>query len=273
MLRRAIIVLLLGVFSASVYADKASLKLYVFDCGSIRMPSVEAFSVKDTETDVRELVVPCYIVEHEKGLLLWDGGLPSGLAENKGYDENGSRLDKTFAEQIKALNLDMHSFDYVAFSHFHYDHIGVANEVKDAVLLIQKEEYEAAFTNEEIFEHFQPPLYAGLRELELKVLKGDYDVFGDGSVEIISAPGHTPGHQVLYLDLPNYGPLVLSGDLYHFRISRSERRVPTFNYDAQASLKSMDKVEALLKKRNAKFWIEHERELFDTLKKAPAFYN
>ena len=129
MLRRTFSVFIFTLLSVSSLADNSGLKLYIFNCGSIKMPSVEAFGIKDSETEVRELVVPCYIIEHKNGRLLWDGGLPSSVADKEGYDENGGRLDTTFAEQIKALNLDMGSFDYVSFSHFHYDHIGIANEI------------------------------------------------------------------------------------------------------------------------------------------------
>lgn len=273
MFRKTVSAFIFVVFSLSTYAEGSGLKLYVFNCGSIKMPSVEAFGIKDSETDVRELVVPCYIIEHAKGRLLWDGGLPSSVADNDGYDENGGRIDKTFAEQIKALNLNMGSFDFVSFSHFHYDHIGIANEISGAKLIIQKPEYEAAFAEKVTVPYFSPELYSGLKDAEATIIEGDYDVFGDGSVQLISAYGHTPGHQVLYLDLPNYGPLILSGDLYHFRLSRTDRRVPSFNYDAEMSLKAMDKVEGLIVERKAEFWIEHDMALFKTLKTAPAYYD
>ena len=254
-------------------AKDSPLKLYVFDCGMLRFPTVEAFGIANDETDVRELIVPCYIVEHEKGRLLWDGGLPSNVADHEGWDEGGQRLDKTFAEQIKGMGLTMSSFDFAAFSHMHYDHVGVANEVRGATLLIQKAEYDAAFAEKMTIEYFDPALYNGLKDSKKKILQGDHDVFGDGSVQIISAYGHTPGHQVLFLDLPNYGPLVLSGDLYHFRISRRERKVPQFNFDKEMTLKAMTKVENFVKAKKADFWIEHDLAGFKKLKKAPQYYD
>jgi len=269
-----IIIGVCGTFSSS-YAKhhiKPALKLYVFDCGMLTFPTVDMFSISNDETDVRELIVPCYIIEHEKGRLLWDGGLPSSVADHKGYDETGQRLDKTFAEQIRPLGLTMDSFDYVAFSHMHYDHVGVANEVTGATLLIQKAEYEAAFADKITIEFFQPELYNNLNNEKVQVIEGNYDVFGDGSVQIVSAYGHTPGHQVLFLDLPKFGPLVLSGDLYHFRISRREKRVPQFNFDADMTLKAMDKVEKFVKNKKAVFWIEHDYARFKELKVAPEFY-
>ena len=250
-----------------------SLKLYVFECGRLRFDTVERFSIADDETDVRELVVPCYVVDHPGGTLLWDGGLPSSAAETEGWSDNGQRLDRTFAEQLAEydLGVDLGSFDYVAFSHIHFDHVGVAGELTGGAWLVQQGDLDAAFPEGPGAEAAEP-LLDNMRNLERMVLEGDHDVFGDGRVRIISAPGHTPGHQVLFLDLAETGPLVLSGDLYHFRLSRAERRVPTFNFDAEMTLESMERVEAFVAERNATFWIEHDLALFETLQTAPAFY-
>ena len=116
-------------------------------------------------------------------------------------------------------------------------------------------------------------MYSEIQSSDRITLNGDHDVFGDGSVKIISAPGHTPGHSALYLELENFGPLILSGDLYHFEASRELRATPVFNTDAEESRRSMDKVEALIEETGATFWIEHNKALADTLNMAPAFYN
>ena len=239
----------------------------------MRFDTVERFSIADDETDVRELIVPCYVVDHPAGTLLWDGGLPSAVAENDGWGDNNQRLDRTFAEQLAEydLGVDLGSFDYVAFSHIHFDHVGVAGELTGGTWLVQQGDLDAAFPEGPGAEAAEP-LLDNMRNLERMVLDGDHDVFGDGRVQIISAPGHTPGHQVLFLDLAETGPLVLSGDLYHFRLSREERRVPTFNFDAEMTLESMEKVETFVAERNAAFWIEHDLALFETLRTAPAFY-
>jgi len=254
---------------------KSSLKLYIFDCGMLRFDSIESFSVSDDETDIRDFVVPCYVVEHENGRLLWDGGLPSKTADVDGWQGKGmmSRLDRTFSEQLPEIGLDMSSFDYAAYSHMHFDHVGVANEVVGATLIIQQDEYDAAFADEITVPGFDPTLYDNLKDAERIFIDGDHDVFGDGRVRIISAPGHTPGHQVLFVELENSGPVVLSGDLYHLAISRQDRRVPAFNVDKAMTLASMDRVEALVAETGATFWIEHELALFEQLNKAPAYYD
>ena len=258
---------------------ESSLKLYVFDCGRLRFDTVTNFGINDDETEVRELVVPCYVVDHPDGRLLWDGGLPSSIRyDDEGKDENGwvgnAKLQRTLAEQIASgeLDFDLSSLDYMAFSHIHYDHVGVANEISGATWLVQRGDYEAAFADPITVPAVQPELLTNLRDVDRLILDGDHDVFGDGRVRLISAPGHTPGHQVLFLDLEWAGPLVLSGDLYHFRISRTDRRVPVFNVDPEMSLQSMDRVEAFVAEQEAMFWIEHDLDLFQTLQTAPRYY-
>jgi glyoxylase-like metal-dependent hydrolase (beta-lactamase superfamily II) len=254
---------------------QSAVKLYVFDCGMLRFESIEDFSIADDETDIRDLIVPCYVVEHEKGRLLWDGGLPSKTADVDGWHGEGmlARLDRTFSEQLPAIGLDMSSFDYAAFSHMHFDHVGIANEVNGATLIIQKTEYDATFADEVTVPGVDPTLYDSLKDAERILIEGDHDVFEDGRVRIISAPGHTPGHQVLFIDLENTGPVVLSGDLYHFAISRQDRRVPGFNVDRAMTLASMDRVEALVEETGATLWIEHELAFFEQLNTAPEYYD
>ena len=250
-------------------------RLYVFDCGMLRFESLEGFSIANDETDVRDVIVPCYVIRHKGKSMLWDGGLPSSVADVAGWQGEGmqARLDRTLAEQLPGIGLDMNSFDYAVYSHAHFDHVGVANEVVGATLIIQQTEYDALFNSDSAIPAVDMTLVESLRDAERVVINGDHDVFGDGRVRIISTPGHTPGHQSLLIELENTGPIILSGDLYHFPISRSDRRVPTFNYDAEETLASMDLMEKLVEETGATLWIEHELALFETLKKAPEYYD
>jgi N-acyl homoserine lactone hydrolase len=256
-------------------AADATVKLYVFDCGRLRLASIEIFSVSGDETDVRDMIVPCYMIEHDKGRLLWDGGLPSSTADVAGWqgERVQMRLDRTLSEQLAAMSLNMSSFDYVAYSHMHFDHVGVADEVDTAVLLMQQADYDAQFLQGLSPLKVDPALFKKLENSQKLLLNGDHDVFGDGRVRIISAPGHTPGHQVLLVDLKNTGPILIAGDLYHFALSRKERRVPKFNFDADMTLASMNRVEALVGETGATLWIEHELALFEQLKHAPSYYD
>ena len=118
---------------------------------------------------------------------------------------------------------------------------------------------------------FEPELYNEIPESDIIVVDGEHDVFGDGRVRLLPAPGHTLGHQVLFLDLPETGPIVLSGDLYVFRVAREERRVFPFDADAAQSLKSMERIEKFLEETGAELWIGHELARFEQLKKPPQY--
>ncbi len=255
----------------------ASVKLYVFDCGVIGADDIRMFNLSNDETPVRELFVPCYLIEHPEGRMLWDGGLPLAMAgQGKIVDEAEPgvyhQYERSLIDQLAAMDLTPADIDLIAFSHMHYDHVGAANVFTASKHLIQDAEYQSAFVDGNN-PFFQADLYMGIADNERQVLSGDHDVFGDGSVTLVSAPGHTPGHQVLLLRLENLGNLVLSGDLYHFRKSRDLRRAPTFNYDAEQTFAAMDKVEALIKTENATLWIEHDKALAETLDLAPAYYD
>ena len=260
-------------------SDTTGPKLFVFDCGRIRLPNIEAFNLQETDTNVRELSAPCYVVDHAKGQLLWDAGLPSEVAAAEGWvvrpDGLANTLDETLASQMQRMSLgfDMDTFEYVAFSHIHWDHVGASNDVTSGTWLVQQGDYDAAHAEGNMrVPAVQPELLVGIKERPTQVLSGDHDVFGDGTVQLIAADGHTPGHQVLFVDLAETGPVVLSGDLYHFQFSRVNRVVPLFNVDAERTLQSMDKVEALVTMMGADFWLQHDASLFESQQKAPGFY-
>jgi len=255
-------------------AAHAGPKLYVFDCGMLYLDDVVPFGLAAEETPVRALFVPCYLVRHADGLLFWDGGLPLSVAAAEGrvaVDGGSMSYARSILDQLANLGISPADIHYAAFSHLHFDHVGAANALALAGVdvLMQKAEWQTAFESKG---YVDTTLIDGLREAGPTIIDGDHDVFGDGSVQLIHTPGHTPGHQALLVHLDETGPVLLSGDLYHFRESRALRRAPVFNHDAAQTFASMDKVEALLQAQGATLWIEHDKALADTLRKAPAYY-
>ncbi|MEM1436726.1 MAG: N-acyl homoserine lactonase family protein [Pseudomonadota bacterium] len=251
-------------------------RLYVIDCGRIELTSVDAFGLTNKQTPVRSLFVPCYLIEHAEGRLLFDLGLPLDIAgKGKVEYQPGAYMqqDLDLAAQLNTLGLTPDDIDLISISHAHFDHVGAANAFPNARVVLQRAEYEAAFVQPEAFQVYVPELYAGLRSSEFQLLDGDHDLFGDGSVQFVATPGHTPGHQALLVNLQTYGPILLSGDLYHFAESRALQSVPVFNTDRAQTLASMKKVEQLLQTTGATLWIEHNLVLAASLEQAPAYYD
>ena len=266
-------ILVLSLIFMSCQATASGPKLYIFDCGLIELDSLEMFNLRDTESPVRQMFVPCYLIEHERGRLLFDGGLPKNIADSDGpvAIEGGSlSYDRWIVDQLDDIGLKPSDIDYATYSHLHFDHAGAANAFASSQVIMQRKEWDAAMASGGEF--VDQALIHGLTEASISFIDGDYDVFGDGSVRLIFAPGHTPGHQLLMINLEKTGQLLISGDLYHTRANRSLRRAPVFNVDPSQTYESMDRVENLLQETGATLWIEHDKELADSLKKAPNFY-
>ncbi len=251
----------------------AQLTLYVLNCGRIQIKDMSMFTPGENEGREMDGANTCYVVSHPSGgTLVWDTGLPDALAELPDGQEDeafGVRLDRTLASQLAELDLAPGSVDYIALSHLHFDHSGNANAFAGVTWLVQAPEFEAAFGPEPQAYGFDPSSYGEL-EATAMILEGEHDVFGDGSVTLIPAPGHTPGHQVLLVDLPETGPVLLSGDLWHMQYNRDNRGVPSFNWDADVTLASMDKIEGVLAETGARLIIQHDPTHVDGLPYAPS---
>jgi glyoxylase-like metal-dependent hydrolase (beta-lactamase superfamily II) len=257
-------------------AEKPPIALTVFDCGEILVKNLGELISPGIDVGVsRSFFVPCYLIEHPEGRLIWDAGLTDALAKfgDAGHTSGDggfvSTVKRTLAAQLEEIGVDPADVEYVAFSHVHFDHTGNGNLFTNARWLVQQADFEAAFA-EDAREHFyDPDTYDELKDRAV-LLNGDHDLFGDGSVLLLSTPGHTPGHQVLALELRNRGRLLLSGDLWHTSKNRAGRVVPAFNFDAVQTLASMQRVEAYLAETGAALWIEHERDTYPDVPLAPA---
>jgi len=217
----------------------------------------------------------CCLIVHPKGLLLWDTGLPDALATMPhGVIKQGFTfsVQKTLISQLREIGYKPNDIGLVGFSHMHLDHTGNANLFSHSVILMQKEERDAAFGLESDKYHFDPATYRMLRDSKFIELQGDYDVFGDGLVVVKRAIGHTPGHQMLYVKLPNTGGVLLSGDMVHSIDNWINKRVPSFNFSKELSVQAMKDADVFLKNQNAQLWIQHDLEQSLTTKHAPLYY-
>lgn len=237
---------------------KPEVKLYQLVGGSILVKKLEVFSQDTTYTgQSKQFTDAYYVISHPKGNLMWDAGLPEQLVIPEPYNEPSGvyRIQRpdSLANQLKSIGFTIDDFKYFAMSHSHFDHTGHANYLKDATLLIQENEYNA-----NLADTLQEKNAAMTALTNVKKINGDYDVFGDGTVVIKYMPGHTIGHQVLYVEVAGLDkPVLLTGDLYHFEENRENKGVPSFNYDVKQTLESMDKFEAFAKEKNATVIIQH----------------
>lgn len=251
-------------------------RLYVMECGEVTVKDISMFSPGHDKGKTKVLTDSCYIITHPKGIMFWDSGLSDGLIDKP---EGAAAFDgkmilkvkKTLASQLKEIGIDPKTVTVGAISHLHGDHTGNAMYYSNAKIYMQTPEYEVAFGEHPEKAGFNPETYKSLKG-NIEKISGDKDVFGDGTVVIKSTPGHTPGHQSLFVNLPKTGPIVLSGDLYHFTKNRTKKRVPSFNFDKDQTLKSMEALEAFTKEKKAQFWIQHDLEQNKTVMHSPKFY-
>jgi len=253
----------------------ATPRLYVFDCGSIKGLDPGMFHFKKEDLAGVDFVVPCYLVVHPKGTLMWDVGvIPDSAFKSDGapVTQGISTVTRPLKAQLAAIGYTPADITYLAHSHYHSDHTANSNDFAGATWLVQQAERDAMFADKPAG-IIQQASFSALKNSKTVLLHGDdYDVFGDGSVIIKSAPGHTPGHQVLFVKLQKTGPLLVAGDLYHYPEERFTDKTPTFEFNHEQSLASRKAMEDFLKQSGATLWIEHDTATFVKLKKAPEFY-
>lgn len=244
----------------------ATVTMYRMNGGSVLVNDLQIFSQGDLyEGEKKQFSNSYYVIEHPKGKLVWDTGLPNGLVGQEPFtspDGNFTVSRKaTTAAQFNALGLAPSEIDYLAFSHTHFDHTGGASAFKNATWLVQEQEYKYVKSDE--IKNTNPDQYNAVKDLsKVQILNGDHDVFGDGTVVIKALPGHTPGHSALYVNLTNEGPILLSGDLYHFNENRENKGIPSFNTSVEETKESFEAFEAFAKAKNAKIIIQHELDDF-----------
>ncbi|HUL66656.1 MAG TPA: N-acyl homoserine lactonase family protein [Burkholderiaceae bacterium] len=257
-------------FSASAAAAGGNVeRLYVLDCGVNQGKDQARWSPGVNEGKPIELSDNCYLIRHAKGLLLWDTGIPDAVAAMPDglVTANGAitqRRTKTLAAQLTEIGVKPSDIRYVAISHTHGDHVGNVALFPSSTILIQGAEYDWAMS--------QPTKPAFAADQKVDKLNGDKDVFGDGSVMILSTPGHTPGHQSLLVHLSKTGALVLSGDAVHFRDNWDNHRVPSMNVNRDQTLASMQRIAGVLKDQKAQLWINHDKPQSVQQRHAPEYY-
>ena len=250
-----------------------TLRLYVFENGSIKGLDPKLFNFTREELKEVDFTNTSYLIVHPKGTLMFD----SGAVEDSHFKGDGAPVTegimtatKPLLPQLAAAGYKPSDITFFAMSHYHSDHTANANAFAGATWIVQKAERDFMFSDKPQG-IVQPTHYSALKTAKTKTLNNeDLDVFGDGTVVVKSAPGHTPGHQVLFVKLPKTGPVLLAGDLYHYPEERTTGRVPTFEFNVDQSKASRAKMETFIKEQRAQLWIEHDIATHAKLPKSPA---
>ena len=269
---------------ASRAASVQAVRLFVLD-GGILESDPARYRLEREEVASQQLSVAAYLVVHPKGTLMWDTAaiaddswVPTGqpvlrhLVLSNGQDRRVT-ITAPLKTQLAAAGYEPTDITYLALSHNHWDHVANANEFVSATWLVPQSERDGLFPQGRA-DPPQPSTYAYLQNSRTTIIASDeHDVFGDGSVVIHSSPGHTPGHQVLYLKLARTGGVVLSGDLYHYPEERTLNRLPVADFDQEQTRRSRAALEVFLAQTGAQLWIQHDLVAHARLKKAPDYYD
>lgn len=242
---------------AAAQPARPSIEMWRLDCGEIRVTNLDVFS--DTYAYVgRQMTLTdsCYLIRNGDRYLLWDTGLPGELAGSSA-SEGPFRMSlrERVRDQLARIEVRPAQVTFVGVSHYHDDHIGQAADFPGATLLVGAADWEAIRGRPQTAARFGPWTEGQSRS---QPLRGDHDVFGDGSVVILAMPGHTPGHRTLLVRLPRTGPVMLTGDLYHFTENMRTGRMPIFNTDRADTLASMARFQEIARNLRARVIIQHE---------------
>ena len=257
-------------------------KLFRLDCGRSVANDESVWTPGENVGRRVEFSSTCWLIKRGSEWLLWDSGVPeSAHNDPQGWSTLPKlivyHLDKTLTDQLAEIGLKPGDITHVAISHTHGDHIGNMGLFPASTILMQRAEYDWINSDNGSNDNVNQ-LMALARKLlgtpkNLRLIDGDADVFGDGSVTLVSTPGHTPGHQSLLVHLKNSGFIILSGDVVHTEENFKKDIVPSLNTNKEESVASMGKIRHMIATYKAKFFINHDKSQTDALKLVPAFYD
>jgi N-acyl homoserine lactone hydrolase len=249
----------------SVLAQAPEVTLTRLDCGTPNPPTDVSQRFTDTYAynGVKiQFVYSCYLIKHGDDYMVWD----SGHATTN--PTNGPKV--SLVDLLGKLELKPENVKFVGISHYHGDHVGQVDSFPKSTLLIGKGDWDALTDPAKANPGanpatFQPWIKGGSK---VEPVPGDKDVFGDGTIVMLNTPGHTPGHHSLLVRLKEKGPVLLTGDLTHFRENYDSDGVPSFNTHRGDTLASLDRFKKIAANLKATVIIQHDER---DIGKLPAF--
>ncbi len=274
----AVAALAVGAFvtSAAVAAD-TGVKVYWTASGKFGPFNIQGLI--PTYPESRDIMIPInmWVIDHPKGLVVYDTGNNVAISDG-GCTTHWSQGSCDFLQptqtradvidkQLEKLGYSVDDVKAVITSHSHLDHIGNIEMFPDAIHVIQKRELYQAWWPEK----FQRPSgahivedYDDAREFNYHAIEGDYDLFGDGTVWVLSTPGHTLGHQSVRLELANTGTVVLSQDAIWME-ENLEGYPAGLNYSILDYFNSVNRLKMIADLQNGQLWLGHSIKQYDSM--------
>ena len=261
-----ITVLILCSFVWSAAIAKDSIKLYQVSSGVLKFDKGWLTAMRDVGK-ILEFPVAMYIIDHPRGLLLYDTGMNAAVSDGKceSYWGKGlcsafmpiQRRDQVIDKWLEKFGYSVDDVKYVVTSHMHLDHAGNMEMFPKAVHVLQKAELKAAWWPEKFQRAaFVLKDYDNARDFNYLQLDGDFDLFGDGSVVVLDTKGHTQGHQSLMVKLKNTGTLFLAGDAV-YTPENEAGVIPGITWNTYESMKSIDRLKMLRDSHQGSIWYSH----------------
>ncbi|MDR3467904.1 MAG: N-acyl homoserine lactonase family protein [Xanthobacteraceae bacterium] len=264
-------------------------KLYIFSSGWLNL---EKSLVQSTATNDRiKVPVSFYVIKHPKGVVLFETGNNDRIITDPTYWGpfiQGIQPDRNpevaIDLQLAKIGLKPNDINYVIISHLHLDHAGNVSKFPNATLVYQRDEVVNAFwpkpgtagsyiTGD--FEALRAPLGAPNASRQPVIeLDGDLDLFGDGSIYLHRAAGHTPGTQLALVRLPKTGLVILTSDTLHLKENLDKNVLPSLGlvYDPVAYYNGYSYIRRIRDLEHGDVLPTHDAEAFNAHKHAPEYY-
>jgi glyoxylase-like metal-dependent hydrolase (beta-lactamase superfamily II) len=250
-------------------------------CGGYLELAFESM-IRDAPPSRWTVPIECFLVEHPRGRLLFDTGLHcdtlTKMRERYGKERArrfGARSQPgdDIVSQLARVGVPPGAVPFVANSHWHFDHCGGNEFFPQATILVQKREMDAARSAEVLAQgRYRPSPVDYEHPLRYHAVDGEHDVFGDGRVLLIPTYGHTPGHQSLLVDLPQTGPVLLTGDACYWMEHAEKERVPGVVWNPTLALHALKKIKTVARLVGARLFPGHDPEFWKTVIQAPNAY-
>lgn len=244
-------------------------KLMQLSVGKIELDKGFMTAMVDVGTKIK-IPVPAYVIQHPRGLVLFDTGMNQATADGNCANYWGQGLcgafnsiqgrDEVIDRQLKAAGFDVSDVKYVVYSHFHLDHAGNIKMFPKAKHVVQKAELRAAWWPEK----FQRAAYVmkdfdTTRDYDFIQVEGDFDLFGDGTIVLLDTKGHTQGHQSLQVKLKNTGTVLLAADAI-YTAENEAGVIPGITWNTAASMQAIDRLKQIRDARQGQLWYSHDAE-------------